>query len=432
MAATGFAVGLGNIWRFPYVTGENGGGAFVLIYLGCALLIGIPILIAEITLGRKGGHTPPGTMQKLATESGRSPNWRHAGNLHLATAFVIQGTYCVVAGWVLWYLFKAVTEGFADTSSASATVAFDLVLGNILGMGFWTLIALLCTGTIIFFGVNQGIERSVRILMPCLFGLMICLVIYNATQSGFTDAARYLFTPDFTKIDGGTFLAAIGQAFFSIGVGMAGMMIFGAYLPQEVSITRCALIIIVIDTGVALLAGLMIFPMVFRFGLDPAGGPGLIFQTLPVAFAQMPGGHFVAITFFTLLSVAAVTSMVGLLEPLVAWVEEKKQTTRHLATVLVIAALSVLAVISVLSYNIIAGWQVFGLNLNGVFDYLSNQIMLPVGGLLIALFAGWQITRSTLRAELAGMPDWIFNIWHLLLRFVVPPAIAVILLTGLS
>jgi NSS family neurotransmitter:Na+ symporter len=241
-----------------------------------------------------------------------------------------------------------------------------------------------------------------------------------------------LFTPDFSKINSGTFLAAVGQAFFSIGVGMAGMMIFGSYLPSGVSITKCVLIIIVIDTLVALMAGLMIFPMVFRFGMDPAGGPGLIFQTLPVAFAQMPGGHWVAITFFTLLSVAAVTSMVGLVEPLVAWVEESRSVTRHKATLIVLTVIALVSVISVLSYNVIADWRIGSLNLNGIFDYLANQVMLPVGGLLIAVFAAWQINKSSLREELHAMPAWIFESWHLLIRFLLPIAIAVILFTGLS
>jgi NSS family neurotransmitter:Na+ symporter len=299
------------------------------------------------------------------------------------------------------------------------------------GMLLWTALSLILTSTIIYFGVNKGIERSVRVLMPALFLLMISLVIYNAFQDGFLDAAAYLFTPDFSKVTGATYLAAIGQAFFSIGVGMAGMMIFGSYLPQEVSITRCVLIIIVIDTAVALMAGLMIFPMVFRFGLDPAGGPGLIFQTLPVAFGLMPGGHMVAILFFTLLSVAAVTSMVGLLEPLVAWLEDTRNYSRHKSTLITVACIAGLGVLSILSYNILSQWQIGSRNLNGILDVLANQIMLPVGGLLIAIFAAWQVSKTSLRNELPAMPNAMFEVWHLLLRFLLPPVIAVIIITGL-
>ncbi len=432
MAATGFAVGLGNIWRFPYITGENGGGAFVIVYLGCAICIGIPILIAEILIGRRGGANPPEAMENLAVSEQKSRNWGHVGHLNLGTAFIIEGTYCVVAGWVLWYLFKAITTGFDGMDAETAAVDFSAVMASIDGMMFWTFISLTLTGTIIYFGVNKGIERSVRVLMPTLFTLMVVLVAYNAMQDGFMNAVAYLFTPDFSKIDGTIFLAAIGQAFFSIGVAMAGMMIFGSYLPRDVSITKCVMIIIVIDTMVALLAGLMIFPMVFRFGLDPAGGPGLIFQTLPVAFSQMPGGHFVAILFFVLLSVAAVTSMVGLIEPLVAWLEERRGFSRHGATFTMLGAISVLAIVSVLSYNVIADIRIGPLDLNGFFDYLANQIMLPVGGLLIAVFAAWQMQKQSLREELFAMMGWAFEAWHFLIRFVVPPAIAVTLVTGLT
>ncbi|MDA0272687.1 MAG: sodium-dependent transporter [Proteobacteria bacterium] len=431
MAATGFAVGLGNIWRFPYITGENGGGAFVVVYLGCAIMIGIPILIAEILVGRRGQANPPKAMQNLAEAEHRSSHWKHAGHLNLATAFVILGTYSVVAGWVLWYLFKAISTGFVDTTASIATGDFDAVMQSIDGMLMWTTLSLILTSTIVFFGVNKGIERSVRVLMPTLFLLMVTLVIYNAFQDGFMEAAAYLFTPDFSKVTAATYLAAIGQAFFSIGVGMAGMMIFGSYLPQDVSITRCVLIIIVIDTAVALMAGLMIFPMVFRFGMDPAGGPGLIFQTLPVAFGQMPGGHIIAVLFFTLLSVAAVTSMVGLREPLVAWLEDTRHYSRHKSTLITMACIACLGVLSISSYNILSQWQVGSRNLNGILDFLANQIMLPVGGLLIAIFAAWQVSKASLRDELPAMPKAVFEVWHLLLRFLLPPAIAVVIITGL-
>ena len=429
MAATGFAVGLGNIWRFPYVTGENGGAAFVLVYIVCALCIGIPILIAEIMIGRRGQASPPDSMQRVAIEEGANDAWSGVGSLNLATAFLIQATYCVVAGWVLWYLFKAIVTGFAGVDAENAAADFSAVLANIPGLLFWTFLSLTLTGTIVYFGVNKGIERSVRVLMPTLFVLMVCLVNYNIVAGGFDRAITYLFTPDFSKISPPMVLAAIGQAFFSIGVAMAGMMIFGAYLPKSFSIPRAALIIIVIDTTVALLAGLMIFPIVFRFGLDPAGGTGLIFQTLPVAFAQMPGGHLVAIAFFLLLSVAAVTSMVGLVEPLVARAEERWNMTRQKATLTVLAAIAALAIFSVLSYNLIADYKVLGFDLNGILDFTSNQIMLPVGGLLIAIFAGWVIKRSSSEEELHM--GRFFSAWYLLIRYLVPVAIVVVLLTGL-
>ena len=431
MAATGFAVGLGNIWRFPYMTGENGGGAFVFVYVICVVIIGIPIMMAEIMAGRNGRANPPQAVLNISRREGRTVGWRHIGNLNLITAFIILGTYCVIAGWVLWYLYKAVMTGFAGVDAEIASQNFVAALSNIGAMTFWTGLSLLLTGAIIFLGVNQGIERCVRVLMPVLLILITGLVLYNVFQEGFSAALSYLFSPDFSKIDGGTFLAAVGQAFFSVGVAMAGMMIFGSYLPDGVSITRCALIIVTIDTLVALLAGLMIFPMVFRFGLDPASGTGLIFQTLPIAFAQMPGGYLVAVIFFTLLAVAAVTSMVGLLEPLVAWFSEQRGLTRAKSTAAMLGLLAALGIISILSYNLIAGVQIMNRDLNGILDFISSQITLPVGGLLIAVFVGWQVSRETLRAELADLPELAFNVWHLLIRYLLPVAITTILVTGL-
>lgn len=432
MAATGFAVGLGNIWRFPYMTGENGGGAFVLAYLLCVGIIGIPIVIAEILAGRSGGAHPPLAIGRLAQAGGHSKQWRHLGHLNLLTAFLLVGTYCVVAGWVIWYLYKAASTGFAGVTAMEAVAGFEQVQASIGGMLAWTLVGLLLVGGIIYSGVNRGIEPSVRVLMPALILLVIALVAYNAFQPGFGQAVSYLFTPDFSKLSGETFLAAVGQAFFSIGVAMAGMMMFGAYLPPHVSIARCALAIIAIDTLVALLAGVMIFPMVFRFGLDPESGAGLIFETLPVVFAQMPGGQLVAVVFFLLLMVAAITSMVGFMEPVVAWLEEKYHQSRHLATLCTLAAVILVGAASVMSYTTIAELTVGPFNLNGFLDYLSGQIMLPVGGLFIAIFVGWRVSNERARKELPQMSDRAFAAWRFLIRYPVPLAIAVILVTGLG
>ena len=318
MASVGFAVGLGNIWRFPYVTGENGGAAFVLVYLACAFVIGVPIVIAEIMIGRRGQAGTAGSMKVVAAREQRSPAWIGVGYMNQLAAFLIQVTYAVISGWVLWYLFKAITTGFTGVDAAAADAEFQSVVSDTGGMLLWTVISLLLAGFILYAGVKDGIERAVTVLMPTLFGLLIVLVIFNIFVGGFAEAVAWLFTPDFSKIDGGVFLAALGQAFFSIGVGMAAMMAYGSYLPRETRIASSAIIIVIADTGVALLAGLVIFPAVFNNGLDPAAGAGLIFQTLPVAFAQMPGGYFFACLFFLLLSVAAITSMVGLLESLIS------------------------------------------------------------------------------------------------------------------
>ncbi len=430
MAAVGFAVGLGNIWRFPYVTGENGGAAFVMVYLACAFAIGVPILMAEILIGRRGRMSPPGSMREVALAEGKSRHWQWAGGLNLSAAFMIEVVYCVVAGWVLLYLFKALVTGFAGVDASTAELQFSNALSDVPGLMLWTVLGLAISGAIVYAGVQKGIERTVRILMPTLFGLLVLLAIYNVFAGGFEAAVAYLFAADFSKINGAMILAAIGQAFFSIGVAMAGMMTFGAYLPKDVSIPQSVLIIIVADTLVALVAGLVIFPAVFNYGLDPAGGAGLIFQTLPVAFAQMPGGHIVSVMFFLLLSVAAITSMVGLIEPVVSWLEEQRGFARPASTVMVIGAVAVTSVVGVLSYNVWAGVTVFGFDLNTALDFLPNQIMLPLGGLLIALFVGWFVSKASAQQELAMGNEALFEVWYFLIRYLVPVAVLVILVMG--
>lgn len=432
MASVGFAVGLGNIWRFPYVTGENGGAAFVLVYLACAFGIGVPILMAELLIGRRGQGSPPSAMANLAGQSGKSKHWRLVGGMGLLAAYTIEIVYAVVVGWVLWYLFKAITTGFVGVDGAAAQAEFAAVLDNNLGMLAWTLVGLAITGIIIYAGVKNGIERAVNVMMPTMFLLLLGLAVYNVFAGGFDEAVAWLFTPDFSKIDFKTVLAAIGQAFFSLGVAMAGMMVYGAYLPKSISITHSVLIIVCVDTGVALLAGLVIFPAVFNNGLDPAAGAGLIFQTLPVAFAQMPGGYLFSVLFFLILSVAGITSMVGLVESVTAWLEDRFGLSRHHSAVLVVGSIAVFSILSILSYNVLAELNLGGRNFNDTLDYFSNQILLPLGGLLIACFAGWAMNKEASRDELHSLNATTYELWHFLIRFVVPPAVAIIFVMGIS
>ncbi len=432
MASVGFAVGLGNIWRFPYVAGENGGAAFVLIYLACVFGIGVPILMAELLVGRRGQGSPPTAMANVAEQSGRSRHWKWVGGMGLLAAYTIEVVYAGVVGWVLWYLFKAVTTGFSGMDGAAASAEFGAVLGDTGGMLLWTLVGLGITGLIIYSGVQGGIERAVRIMMPLLFMLLLGLAGYNVFAGGFAEAIDWLFTPDFSKIGFATVLAAIGQAFFSIGVAMGGMMTFGSYLPRSISITQSVLIIVVADTGVALLAGLVIFPAVFNNGLDPAAGAGLIFQTLPVAFAQMPGGHLFGVLFFLMLSVAGITSMVGLVETVTHWVEEGYGIARHNSALAVVGSIAVLSVVSLLSYNVLGDVGLGGRNFNDILDYFSNQILLPLGGLMIAVCAGWVVKREYSRDELSTLSDGFYALWHFLIRFVVPPAVLIIFVMGVA
>lgn len=432
MAAVGFAVGLGNIWRFPYITGENGGAAFVIIYLACAFGIGVPILIAELMIGRRGQSSPPEAVAVVAVESRRSRQWQWVGGMGLLAAYTIAIVYATILGWVLWYLYKAATTGFAAVDALNASIQFAAVLNDTAGMLFWTLVGLLITGLIIYAGVKEGIERAVVVMMPLMFLLLVGLATYNYFVGGFSEAIAWLFTPDFSKIGPDVFLVAIGQAFFSIGVAMGGMMIYGSYLPKSISIGSSAAIIVVADTVVALLAGLVIFPAVFHHGLDPAAGPGLIFQTLPVAFAQMPGGHLFSVLFFTMLAVGGITSMVGLVECVNAWIEERFGMPRHRSAVLVIGSVALLSIFSILSYNVLGDIRFGGRNFNDSMDYFSNQILLPLGGLMIAVFAGWVMTRDASSDELSGMGSGIYQVWRFMIRFVVPPALVIIFVSGIG
>ena len=383
-------------------------------------------------LGRRGQASPPIAMADVATESGKSRQWQWIGGMGLLAAYTIEIVYAVVVGWVLWYLYKAITTGFVGVDAEMAGLEFSAVLSDNWGMLFWTITGLVLTGLIIYFGVKDGIERAVSFMMPLMFLLLLGLAAYNYFAGGFAEAVERLFTPDFSKIGPTTVLAAIGQAFFSIGVAMGGMMTYGSYLPKDIKLTQSVLIIVVADTAVAILAGLVIFPAVFNNGLDPAAGAGLIFQTLPVAFAQMPGGYVFGVLFFIMLSVAGITSMVGLIECVNAWIEERYGIPRHKSAVLVVSSIAVFSVLSILSYNVIADYTVAGRNLNDTLDYFSNQILLPVGGLLIAVFAGWVMTRNNSRDEFNALGDRAYSIWYFLIRFVVPPALLVIFVMGVS
>lgn len=432
MASVGFAVGLGNIWRFPYVTGENGGAAFVVIYLICAFVIGVPILMAELMVGRRGDAPPPIAMEAVARESGKSAHWKWVGGMGLLAAFTIEIVYSVIVGWVLWYLFKAISTGFAGVDAVVAEAQFAGVLGNNGGMLGWTLAGLAITGLIIYSGVKDGIERAVTFMMPLMFTLLIVLALFNVFAGGFGEAVAWLFTPDFSKVTFATVLAAIGQAFFSIGVAMGGMMTYGSYLPRSISISKSVFIIVIADTLVALLAGLVIFPAVFNYGLDPAAGPGLLFQTLPVAFAQMPGGYVFSVLFFLMLAVAGITSMVGLVESVNSWIERRFDISRHVSALIVVGAVSVLSVLSILSYNVFDGLRIGGMNFNDASDFFSNQILLPLGGLLIAIFAGWFMRTEHSRDEFTTLTDGGYRIWYFLIRFVVPPVLLVIFVLGIT
>jgi neurotransmitter:Na+ symporter, NSS family len=424
LAAVGAAVGLGNIWRFPYVVGENGGAAFILVYVLCVVFVAIPILIGELMIGRRGSHSPPRAMASVANEAGRSGLWTLVAWLGLIAGFLIATYYSVIAGWTLAYIQKAMT-GFGGASAAAVGSQFDELQANPMAMTGWHTVFIIITMTIVGRGLHGGIEKAVTVLMPTLFAMLILMIGYAAVAG-----IDFLFSADFSKIDGGSVLMAIGQAFFSIGVAMGLMMVYGAYVPKNVSLTRSAIIIAGADTLVALLAGLMIFPLVFANGMDPAAGPSLIFRTLPAAFVEMSGGAIFGALFFLLLAFAAVTSLIALIEPIVAYAIDKWGLSRRNACVAIGILAWVIGLGSVVSFNVwsdvtpLGMFSLFeGITVYGLIDYFTANIFMPVGGILIALFVGWRMQVSTLREELPLMGPAVFQVWLWMIRVVAPLAI---------
>lgn len=433
MAATGSAVGLGNIWRFPYITGENGGGAFVLIYLACVLLIGIPIMMSEVLIGRRGRQSPINTMTSLAEEEGLSPHWSLLGWIGVVAGFLILSFYSVVAGWTLFYIFKASLNSFAPLTDDEIGAIFESLLADPVLLMVLHSFFMAITTFVVSMGVQSGLERAVKFLMPALFILLVLMVAYAMTTSGFMQGVHYLFAPDFSKLSGSGILAAMGQAFFSLSLGMGAIMVYGSYLPQETSIARTSFTIALCDTVVAIMAGLAIFPLVFTFEMEPGAGPGLIFVTLPIAFGQMAFGQVLGTLFFILLMFAAWTSSISLLEPAAAWLVENRGLARAKSAAIAGFIAWLLGIGSVLSFNVWADFKpVMGLTYFDIMDKLTSNIMLPLGGLLLAVFAAWQMKVASVSNELNIGQGTGFKLWLLLLRFVAPVAVICIFLHAIG
>ncbi len=437
LAAVGAAVGLGNIWKFPYVVGSSGGGAFVLVYLGCVLFIAIPILIAELWIGRAGGHSPPIAMANVARAAGRSRAWALVGYMGMLVGYLIATYYSVIAGWTLAYIFKA-GSGFGDAAPAAVSQQFDELLANPQALVAWHTVFIAIALFIVGRGLKDGIERVVTILMPALFAMLLLMIGYAAVEGDFGAALGFLFSTDFSKLDGATVLVAIGQAFFSISVAMGLLMTYGSYVPKSVSLTKSALIIAGADTLVALLAGLMIFPLVFGNNLDPGSGPGLIFRTLPAAFADMPGGTIFGAMFFILLAFAAVTSLIAIIEPIVRFAEGKWNMRRRNGVLIFGALAWAIGLLTVFSFNIWADvyplgqFEVFAdKTAFGLIDYFTANLMMPLGGILMALFVGWLVKPSVLAADLSFGSALVASAWLWMIRIVVPLAVLWILYTSI-
>lgn len=441
LAAAGSAVGLGNIWKFPYLAAKYGGGAFVLLYLGCVVLIGIPLLAAEILIGREARRNPVGAFRILGRGS---KFWTSIGFLGVASGFVILSYYSVVAGWTLDYFSKSAWGTYIGASPDRINALFSEMMANPWDQVVWHTIFMAATIGIVMLGVKEGLERWIAVLMPLLVVILVLLVAYALVAGDARAGLGYLFVPHWEKLvtnASGAYtprpmLEAMGQAFFSLSLGMGAMLTYGSYLGDRESISASAIQVAVFDTLVALLAAVAIFPILFQYNLDPtAGGPGLAFQVLPLAFSQMPGGRFIGTGFFALLFFAALTSSISLLEVVVAHFIDDRKWARRTATLMMGAVIWVLGLPSAFSYNLLHGVTLLrdkegqGMAILDSIDLVATNYMLPVGGLFIALFAGWFLKDTVKRQllDLAGSQRF-YRVWRVLIRYFTPVAVALLIL----
>ena len=414
MAATGSAVGLGNIWKFPYITGEYGGGAFVLVYLGCILLIGLPIMMAEVLLGRTGRTDPIHSMLSNSAASNTSPGWSVIGYAGILSGLMIMMFYSVVAGWVIEYLYQSITGGYIDADKETIQNNFGLLVENNQRELFWHSLFTLTTATVVACGVIKGIGRMVEILMPLLFALLLILLCYSFFQGDFDAGFAFMFNPDFSKLSSDAIMEALGHAFFTLSLGMGAIMAYGSYMPGKTSVAKTVFTIGILDTLIAVIAGLIIFPLVFANDMESSQSVGLMFKTLPITFSLMPGGTILGIAFFALVTIAALSSSISLIEPGVAWME-KKGLNRILST---------------LSLALVAWLGGIACIYNGeIFNFLDNlttKITLPLGGLLIAIFVGWFMNEAVVKRELQISSPILYQGWLWTLRVLSPAGVLLI------
>lgn len=447
LAAVGSAVGLGNMWRFPAEAGENGGGAFVLFYIFCVLLIGLPVLLSEVLIGRHGQANAPESVRRLARDSNASEGWSVLASMGVFAAFLILSFYCVVGGWVVYYIGVFVGDLFQTGLTGGAFQGrpaedIEALMPGLFGNG--SLMVGLNLGFLavtMFFvarGVSSGIEWVAVYLMPLFFLLFLGITAYGSFTGNFGEAVAYLFTFDFSKLTGEVMLAAVGQAFFSLSLGVAGMMTYGAYASRDTNLAQTSGIIAGADTAVAILAGLAIFPIVFAAGLATNAGPGLMFQSLPIAFQAMPFGSLIGLAFFIMVFFAALTSSVSLLEAPTAWMFEKFNMSRLTATMIVGGGAAVLGVLSSLSFNDMAEFYPLGFiplfaetNFFDTLDGVTAKLFMPIGAILTCIFVGW-IADAKLVDKENGLDGVLHQTWRVLVRFVCPGVLAVILYVGLT
>lgn len=430
-AAAGSAVGLGNIWRFPYVLGENGGGAFLLIYLGFILAIGFPVMLAELTIGRRAQKNALGSFKKLAP----GKKWYLVGLMGIVAAFLILAFYSTIAGWTLEYLVQAVGNQFSGKNAGQLKDSFETFQSGTWRPIIWQLVFMFLTGYIVFAGVKNGIEKYTKILMPLLIVLIIVVCIRSLTLPDAGKGLTFLFKPDFSKITWSVILDALGQAAFSLSIGMGTLITYGSYIKKSENLPVTALQVSAADTLIAILAGVMIFPAVFAFDIDPAEGFGLVFIVLPNIFAQMVGGQIFGIIFFLLLAIAALTSTVSVLEVVVAYFAEELKMTRKKATIIGSIAISVIGVFATLSFGPLKETTILGRTLFGLFNELSANILLPLGAILIVIFVGWHLGKKVVADEISNegtLKVRFLKLFMIIVKFIAPIAITLVFLYGLG
>ncbi len=432
MAATGSAVGLGNMWKFPYVAGSYGGGAFVLVYLVCILLIGVPVMMAEVLLGRQGRQSPINSMREAVAASDSPPGWRYIGWLGITAGLFILSFYAVIAGWALDYIVQMARGDLRGADGEMAAALFSNLTENPLRLILWQTIFLgLCVG-VVAGGVKKGLGSAVEVLMPLLFVMLLGMLLYAILNGNFSAAWNFLFAVDFSSLTWRAVLEAMGLAFFTLSLGMGSIMAYGAYMPADASIGKTVLIVALFDSLVAIIAGLVIFSIVFSTtGIEPSAGPGLMFISLPVAFGNMPGGLLIGVVFFILVAIAAWSSAISLLEPAVAWLMEAKHIGRITANVVLASLAWALGLGTVFSFNIAADMTVAGFTFFDALDFLTANIMLPLGGLGIALFVGFVMKRELVSGQMSEMNSTAMGMWRLALCYLAPVAIASIFVMGI-
>lgn len=431
LATVGCAVGLGNIWRFPYMVGSNGGAAFLLIYIVCIILLGLPVMITEFFIGRHSRKNAAGAFKVMAPGT----KWSLIGYNGVLAAFLILGFYSVVAGWTLEYIMQALDGSLVGKTAAEFKLDFEQFSSGIVRPIGWTIAFIALTHIIIISGVKGGIERASKIMMPMLFLILIALCIRSVTLPNAGKGLAFLFNPDFSKISSSVVLSAMGQAFFSLSIGMGCLITYSSYFKKDTKLQTTALQVTVLDTLVAILAGVMIFPAVFSFGIAPTAGPELVFITLPNVFEQLPLGWLWSTVFFVLLALAALTSTISLHEVATAYVHEEYHISRKKAAWFVSGGVLTLGVLSSLSFSVLKEFTIGGLIFFDALDYLTAKIMLPLGGMLICIFVGTRVDRKILKAELTNegtVPFHFFNTYAFFMKYIAPVAIGLIFLNELG